>query len=249
MKLKNYYHSFVGAISPDVCQRIMDHGLKRLEEYKAMGRPTAAYTFGSHEKTAKTGAAPQGEENIAELDPATTFARDSQVAWLDDRWLYDIFHPYIAAANEQAGWNWQVDCSENFQFTVYPPSGFYSWHKDGGSDQHYAYKRYVPGVTPLPMRDGGVCPDGYTTVDLLVGKVRKISMTVNLNPPGAYEGGNLKFDFGFHVPKEMRFVECEDIRPQGSIIVFPSFLDHCVTPITRGVRYSLVLWTLGPPYR
>ena len=92
-------------------------------------------------------------------------------------------------------------------------------------------------------------PEGYTADPNLVGKVRKLSMTVNLNPPGAYEGGNLKFDFGMHIQKEVRFHECEEIRPQGSIIIFPSFMDHCVTPVTRGERFSLVLWTVGPPFR
>jgi PKHD-type hydroxylase len=83
----------------------------------------------------------------------------------------------------------------------------------------------------------------------MIGKVRKISMTVNLNVPGEYEGGNLKFDYGMHTEKDRRFHECEEIRPQGSIIVFPSFLDHCVTPILSGTRYSLVLWSLGAPWK
>jgi PKHD-type hydroxylase len=83
----------------------------------------------------------------------------------------------------------------------------------------------------------------------MVGKVRKLSLTINLNSPGDYEGGNLKFDFGMHCEKENRFHECEEIRPQGSMVVFPSFVDHCVTPVTKGTRYSLVLWTLGEPWK
>ena len=42
---------------------------------------------------------------------------------------------------------------------------------------------------------------------------------------------------------------CEEIRPKGSIIVFPSFLYHQVTPITKGTRYSLVMWVLGRPWQ
>jgi PKHD-type hydroxylase len=82
----------------------------------------------------------------------------------------------------------------------------------------------------------------------MVGKVRKISMTCNLNVPGDYDGGNLKFDFGHHTDGS-QYHECEEIRPQGSIVVFPSFVDHTVTPITRGTRYSMVLWCLGKPFR
>jgi PKHD-type hydroxylase len=81
----------------------------------------------------------------------------------------------------------------------------------------------------------------------MVGKIRKISLTINLNESKDYEGGLLKFDFGKH--SENRYHECIEIKPQGSIIIFPSFLDHCVTPIISGTRYSLVLWCLGKPWR
>ena len=40
-----------------------------------------------------------------------------------------------------------------------------------------------------------------------------------------------------------------EILPKGSIIVFPSFVWHRVKPITKGVRYSLVLWHLGYPFK
>jgi PKHD-type hydroxylase len=89
---------------------------------------------------------------------------------------------------------------------------------------------------------------GYTDNPNMVNKVRKISMTINLNAPGEYDGGNLKFDFGPHASGK-RFHECEEIRPQGSIILFPSFVYHQVTPVTRGTRYSLVLWSLGWPFQ
>ena len=60
--------------------------------------------------------------------------------------------------------------------------------------------------------------------------------------------GNLKFDFGPHASGQ-RFHECVEIRPQGSIIVFPSYVYHQVTPVTSGTRYSLVLWSLGQPFK
>ena len=43
--------------------------------------------------------------------------------------------------------------------------------------------------------------------------------------------------------------ECTEIRPRGSIIVFPSFVWHRVNPVTRGTRYSLVMWNLGWPFK
>ena len=69
------------------------------------------------------------------------------------------------------------------------------------------------------------------------GTTRKLSMSVILNSD--YEGG----DF------EMRDLENKIPRlEEGSIIVFPSFVEHRVTPVTEGIRYSLVIWFVGPPY-
>jgi len=33
------------------------------------------------------------------------------------------------------------------------------------------------------------------------------------------------------------------------IIVFPSDMEHRVAPVTKGIRYSLVVWFLGPPFK
>ena len=69
------------------------------------------------------------------------------------------------------------------------------------------------------------------------GTTRKLSMSVILNSD--YEGGDL----------EMRDLENKIPRlEEGSIIVFPSFVEHRVTPVTEGIRYSLVIWFVGPPY-
>ena len=35
----------------------------------------------------------------------------------------------------------------------------------------------------------------------------------------------------------------------GSVIVFPSCMEHRVTPITKGTRYSVVCWFVGPPFK
>jgi len=43
--------------------------------------------------------------------------------------------------------------------------------------------------------------------------------------------------------------ECQEIKPKGSIIVFPSHIYHQVKPVTEGTRYSLVIWCLGKPFR
>ena len=70
---------------------------------------------------------------------------------------------------------------------------------------------------------------------------RKISIVVQLTDPEDYEGGELEvytWDKPFVGDKTM-----------GSCVLFPSFLLHKVTPVTKGKRNSLVLWVSGHPFR
>lgn len=68
---------------------------------------------------------------------------------------------------------------------------------------------------------------------------RKLSMTVQLSQPGDYEGGDLEF-----MTPEMAAP-----RSIGALCVFPSFMLHRVSPVTSGVRWSLVSWVCGTPFR
>ena len=120
----------------------------------------------------------------------------------------------MRSANQQAGWNFEVDAAESMQIGKYSKGCFYDYHTDG---------------------------DGVTIYDepennWLHNKTRKLSMTILLNEN--YEGGEFKF-FGDDE-------ETTRISEKGTVIVFPSYLNHCVEEITKGTRYSLVVWFLGP---
>lgn len=67
---------------------------------------------------------------------------------------------------------------------------------------------------------------------------RKLSMTVQLSDPADYAGGEL-----------LIYPEFVAARDRGSLTVFPSFMCHNVLPVKTGVRYSLVSWVAGPPFR
>ena len=73
---------------------------------------------------------------------------------------------------------------------------------------------------------------------------RKLSMIVQLTEPDDYEGGELMLKNSLGED----FV-CEDFMPRGSVVVFPSLVWHQVTPVTKGVRFSLVCWAAGPKLR
>ena len=154
--------------------------------------------------------------------------RNSDLVWLNDTWIYKELHPYIHEANKAAGWNYEWDRSESCQFTKYKLNQYYDWHCDSW-DQPY-------------KKEG-----------LENGKIRKLSMTCQLTDGSEYEGGELEFDFRNYDPhmreeaKHLRQVK--EILPKGSIVVFPSFVWHRVKPVTKGTRYSLVMWSLGCPFK
>lgn len=72
---------------------------------------------------------------------------------------------------------------------------------------------------------------------------RKLSAVIQLSDPNTYTGGNLEL-FGCS-----QYPNLEDIRQQGTIIFFPSFIYHQANPVTSGIRHSLAIWFEGPRWR
>ena len=70
---------------------------------------------------------------------------------------------------------------------------------------------------------------------------RKLSTVILLSDPKDFEGGDFEVFNGDKVDKPF--------SRQGSVVVMDSRDWHRVTPVTKGVRYSLVMWTMGPKFR
>jgi predicted 2-oxoglutarate/Fe(II)-dependent dioxygenase YbiX len=70
---------------------------------------------------------------------------------------------------------------------------------------------------------------------------RKLSASVQLSDPGQYEGCDLQF----HGARQVETAP----RERGAVIVFPSFIQHRVTPCTKGTRKAIVAWTTGPRFK
>lgn len=75
----------------------------------------------------------------------------------------------------------------------------------------------------------------------MMGAPRKLSLTIQLNPSSDFEGG------GFALYESEKPVEPP--MQQGKMVVFPSYVLHEVKPVTKGVRYSLVCWVTGKPFK
>jgi len=155
--------------------------------------------------------------------------RNSDLVWLNDTWIYKEIHPYLIEANKNAGWNFQWNRSEACQFTKYKLNQYYDWHCDSW-DKPYD----KPG-------------------DPEHGKIRKLSMTCQLTDGSEYKGGELEFDFRNYDPhmrdESKHLVKVKEILSKGSIVVFPSHVWHRVKPVTSGTRYSLVVWSIGDPFK
>ena len=148
--------------------------------------------------------------------------RISDVAWCNEQWLYDIIFPIMHHANDDAGWKYNIKGAESCQITRYKKRGHYKFHTDGNGDHLSAYDN--PGNKFL---------DGH---------VRKLSMSVMLNDN--FDGG--AFEFASYGKEECVITPIE--ASAGSVIVFPSAMEHRVAPVTKGTRYSVVCWFVGPPF-
>jgi len=69
---------------------------------------------------------------------------------------------------------------------------------------------------------------------------RKITVVALLNDPSEFTGGEFKVKL---------YQEYVTPLQKGSVIAFPSMLEHCVTPVISGVRYSATMWINGPKFR
>ena len=148
--------------------------------------------------------------------------RISEIFWTDDQWVYDTIWPYMEEANRDAGWQFHIKAAEFVQITRYRKGGFYNFHRDGRGDHLSVYNN----------------PSNAT----IHGHVRKLSMSIMLNDN--FEGG--AFEFSSYSKEKYGITPIE--AEAGSVIVFPSSMEHRVAPITKGIRYSLVTWFLGPPF-
>lgn len=72
---------------------------------------------------------------------------------------------------------------------------------------------------------------------------RKLTAIIQLTDPDTYTGGDFEFCNNNQYPN------ATDIRSRGTVLVFPSFLEHKATPVTSGVRHSIACWMNGPKWR
>ena len=137
--------------------------------------------------------------------------RHSTISWLPFNKMqpmYDDLIYLVQKINRNHFGFSNIQITEKAQVSEYSKGQFYDWHTDNSIDMD----REPP--------------------------VRKLSMTLLLNDPSEFEGGNLEI-----AGKKMSHMK------QGYAAIFASFLQHRVTPVTKGVRKALVVWFSGEPFK
>ena len=162
--------------------------------------------------------------------------RNARNAWVPtSHWIGGFVWHYVMRANRE---NFLYDLdnidSESLQYTVYGEGQYYGWHNDADLASHYK-------PTSAGNRGNGdeIASD---FINENCEKVRNLSFSLLLSDPETYEGGNLQImdeaGKSYIAP-----------RQRGAIILFDSRSQHRVQKVTKGVRKSIVGWTVGPRWK
>ena len=145
--------------------------------------------------------------------------RQTDVSFITDK--DNIMNELVWGFIRQANqqfFNYKLDYFQPVQFARYQNGGHYDWHQDASGDTQ------------------------------LASESRKLSLTMSLTDHTVYDGGLLEFYNGGKPYEHEEHDVAKDVKDQGSVIVFDSRDWHRVTPVTKGVRYSIVCWTVGPHF-
>lgn len=133
-----------------------------------------------------------------------------------NNWIFDRLIHMLEVTNDMF-FHYDLIGFEKYQYTVYNTTDYYDYHVD------------------TIFGDHDITRETHLT--------RKLSISILLNHPDEFEGGNFELCYG-RIDEALSFK-----LDKGTAIFFPSYMLHRVAPITKGVRKSLVVWALGPKFK
>jgi len=139
------------------------------------------------------------------------------------RWIDHVTHPKFTEIYDEF-WKFMHSVNHdwfNFNVTYLPPLQFTEYTEDEKSE--YKTHQDIFWLNPSPRH-------------------RKLTVILQLSDPADYDGGDLVLQAEEKPPAHA-------LRQQGTMIIFPSFVYHALTPVTRGTRHSLVAWFEGPKFQ
>jgi PKHD-type hydroxylase len=162
------------------------------------------------------------DQNSSRNDPDI---RKTSIYWVPTKVsskANDLAWYFLKQANKEQ-FHYDLEFFQAIQFAEYKNGGHYDWHQDSAQ------------------------PDKKNNV-------RKLSLSFILSDPDTFEGGELQFWNGNkpmldNLSKDEREQTKNDLKAQGTMVVFDSRDWHRVTPVTKGVRYSVVCWSVGTVFK
>lgn len=159
--------------------------------------------------------------------------RNSNIRFLNSNFEgyeeFNVIDQYILKKFDQINKNiFNLDITHYMspQYTLYGIDQYFNWHPDGPM-----------GV--MDRRGLNCIPDNLVW--------RKLSMTIALNDETEYKGGD------FQILNPSASPDCNAINTirmgSGTAIIFPAYSAHRVTPVTEGLRKTLIHWFCGPRWR
>jgi PKHD-type hydroxylase len=132
-------------------------------------------------------------------------------------WIFDRLNRVIDQINDQF-YNYDLNGFVAFQYASYSSEekGTFHWHMD----MHLDRKTLPPGMI----------------------EPRKLSLSLLLNEPAEFSGGEFQLNLGNESQAET--IEFE----RGTMVAFPSYIIHRVAPVYEGIRKALVVWVTGPKF-
>tara|TARA_Y100001949_G_C15969722_1_gene323269 strand:- start:241 stop:840 length:600 start_codon:yes stop_codon:yes gene_type:complete len=161
-----------------------------------------------------------GDSKYSRDDPNL---RKTSISFITDKdnKINELVWGFLRRANE-IQFHYDLKYFQAIQFAEYENGGFFDWHQDDA------------GRSEINER-------------------RKLSLSFILSDPDTFEGGELQFYNGGRPMQAMGEITGEkvkdDIQTQGTVVVFDSNDWHRITPVTKGVRHSIVCWTVGPNFK
>jgi len=159
---------------------------------------------------------------LGQGEEGATSTRSSMIKWIPQNSDWDWLYKRMMHCSVEANDNcWKFDLQSVLESIQYTE---YYAHENG----HYDWHQDI-GRGALPSK-------------------RKVSITIQLSESEEYEGGELMLCTGSNGKGVLdNTIDCP--RGKGVGVLFPSYMMHRVTPVTKGTRKSLVLWVGGSHYR
>lgn len=149
--------------------------------------------------------------------------RKSTVKWVvhnkEIDWLFKLIAKEIETVNNQSS-RFQLDAIEPLQYTIYngDQKDKFSWHSD-----------------LIAM------PDGLDEYNKPNHCIRKLTAVILLSDRSEFFGGQLFVSPEGGEGEEIPF-------EKGTVVIFPSWFPHKVTPVIKGCRRTLVVWATGKKF-